>query len=332
MHDAETAEQRSPRRRLKHGLDRTVRLFGEAIAGFSHHKGTQFAAALSYYGLFSIFPAGIVAAASTGFFLDDAEARAGVVDFLLEELPLSEQDGRSDIDSILDGVARNSGTIGTIGVIGLLIAASALMGSVRNALNVIFGENVARGALRGKALDILLILTIGLLLALSFGATLLGQLDIVLTGRVGDLIDTMLGATRGLLPVALSAAVFAVMLMRLPVRRRRLRDVWPGVLFATLGYELLKRAFSFYLDRFADYSAVYGSLGAVIAFMFFVYLAGIVFLLGAEMAAAWPDVRAGRRDPDPDQPGDSFGAQVRELVRGLFIRKEREPERREPGP
>ena len=62
---------------------------------------------------------------------------------------------------------------------------------------------------------------------------------------------------------------------------------------AAVGFELAQRGFALYLENFSDYSAIYGSLGAVITFLVFIYIAAMVFLLGAEMATLWPRVRAG---------------------------------------
>lgn len=293
----------------------------EAIGGISRHRGTQLAASMSYYALFSVFPAAIVAAAAAGFFLDEPRARNDAVEYLLDELPLTADQGRADLEKTIDGVASNAGTLGLIGVVGLLITASALMSATRNSINTIFGDGLRRGALRGKGLDILLVVGLGVLFSLSFAATVVAQLDVSLDGGVGGLIESIINASGALLPIALAAVVFAALLMILPVHRRRLADVWPGVVFAALGYELLKRGFGIYLDHFANYSAVYGSLGAVIAFMFFVWLASLVFLIGAEMAAVWPLVRAGEFDADPDEQDErSAGEKVRDAVLGLFRR------------
>lgn len=67
---------------------------------------------------------------------------------------------------------------------------------------------------------------------------------------------------------------------------------------------------------------MYGSLGAVVAFMFFTYVALLVFLLGAEMAALWPSVRAGDHDPGmgDDESGKPFGQQVRDFLKSLVSR------------
>lgn len=307
--------------RGKHGLGRAWRLLANALPRFSRHRGTQLAAGMAYYALFSVFPAAIVAAAAAGFILDDPGAREDSINYLLRELPLSDGQGRADIEKVLDGVTSNSGTLGVIGLVGLMITASALVSAARNSVNLIFGDDVRRGALRGKGLDLLLVFGLGLLLALSFGITLLGQLD---PGFIGDVGRGLIDVVGEILPVVLTAVVFGVLYRVLPTEHPRWRDIWPGVVFASIGYELLKRGFTIYLDNIANYSAVYGSLGAVIAFMFFVYLASIVFLLGAEMAAIWPAVRAGRFDPDPDQDGPSFGEQLRSTIRGLFTRNRAE--------
>ena len=291
-----------------------------SITGFGHHRGTQLAASMSYYALFSVFPAALVITALAGFFLDDPTARQDAIDYLLEELPLSQEQGSSDIESVIDGVTSNSGAIGLIGLVTLLISASALMGAARNSISVIFGAEVRRGALRGKGIDLLLVVALGLIFSLSFAASIIKSLDIQLVGRLGDTVEAVLNATGDLLPFVLTALVFAVVYRVLPTERRAWRDVWPAVIFAAIGYEIVKRGFAYYLAKFADYSAIYGSLGTVIAFMFFVYLASIVFLIGAEMVAVWPAVRAGELDPDPDEEGEPFLVKLRSAALGLFRR------------
>ena len=89
-----------------------------------------------------------------------------------------------------------------------------------------------------------------------------------------------------------------------------------------LGYEVLKRGFQVYLDGFSNYSAVYGSLAAVVAFMIFVYLVAFVFLFGAEMSAVWPGVRHGDYDGDPDEDGESVGEAILGFLKRLFTRNE----------
>ncbi len=95
-------------------------------------------------------------------------------------------------------------------------------------------------------------------------------------------------------------------------------DTWPAALLSA-ALVAAENLFAFYVGHFAHYNAVYGSLGAVIAFMFFVYLSSQIFLLGAEVASEWPRVRAALErgeEPPPRTP-------ARAAVRGLWVRAPR---------
>jgi membrane protein len=325
MPDAERSDAvgSTARRKLGRGLGHAWNLLYNGIDGISQHRGTQLAASMGYYALFSVFPAVIVLASLAGFVLDDPTAREDVVDYLLRELPLSEEDGRNDVEQVLDGVTSNAATLGLIGLVVLIITASALISAARNSLNIIFEENIRRGALRGKGLDILLVLGLGLLVAVSFFATLIGAFEPDISGSVGDWIQGVIDlAGSTVVPILLTGVLFTVAFKVLPAERRPLRDLWPGILFATLAYELVRRGFSFYLENFANYSAIYGSVGVIIAFMFFVYLASLAFLLGAEMAAAWPGIR----DDDGDgEPGPPIGEEIKGFLKRLFTRNPVDP-------
>jgi membrane protein len=326
MPDAERSDAvgSTARRKLGRGFGHAWNLLYNGIDGLSQHRGTQLAASMGYYALFSVFPAVIVLASAAGFVLDDPTARQDVVDYLLRELPLSEESGRSDVEQVLDDVTANAGTLGLIGLAVLIITASALVSAARNSLSVIFGENIRRGALRGKAVDVLLVLALGLLVAVSFLASVVGQFEPDLSGSVGNWIQDVIDlAGSTVVPVLLTGLLFTVAFKVLPAVRRPLRDLWPGILFATLAYELVRRGFAWYLDTFANYSAIYGSVGVIIAFMFFVYLASLAFLLGAEMAAAWPGIRDD--DGSDDGEGTPLGEEIKGFVKRLFTRNPVDP-------
>jgi membrane protein len=95
-------------------------------------------------------------------------------------------------------------------------------------------------------------------------------------------------------------------------------DAWAPALFVAASFTAAENLFALYVGHFAHYNAVYGSLGAVIAFMFFVYLVSQVFLLGAEAAAEWPRVRATLERGDVEEPGPPLGRRLRRGVAGLW--------------
>ncbi|NLT05205.1 MAG: YihY/virulence factor BrkB family protein [Solirubrobacterales bacterium] len=303
-----------------------------AVVDFFADRCTQLAAAMSYYALLALFPLAILAVGVFGLVIGEEQARDDVIDFLTRRLPVTEDAGRQDIASLLRGVVGSGGTIQALGAIGLLISATGLMGALRNALNTAFGVEERRPPLRGKAVDVLLVVGVGMVVAISFALTVGRQLIADLGGEVGGPVETATGLLAGTgswaLPLAISLAVFTLLYRFIPATGVRWTHAATGGLVATAGYELAKRGFSFYLDNFADYGAVYGALGAVIAFMFFVFLVANVFLLGAEVVAEIPRVLAGRYYGGP--PDDrSFARQVLDAAKQLVVDVEdREAERR----
>jgi hypothetical protein len=91
-----------------------------------------------------------------------------------------------------------------------------------------------------------------------------------------------------LAPIIISLTIFALLFRLVPARDTHLRDTWPGVVVASAGFEAAKAGFSVYLENFSRYDAIYASLGSVIAFLVFVWVAANVLLLGAEVASEYP--------------------------------------------
>jgi membrane protein len=118
-------------------------------------------------------------------------------------------------------------------------------------------------------------------------------------------------------PMAISFAVFLALFRFVPSVRTRVPHVWVGALAAAVLFELLKHGFAFYLRTLGGFDAVYGSVGAVLAFLLFTYLSATVVLLGAEMAAEYPRVIHGRYDNVAleDRPKRTIRGSLRRLVR-----------------
>jgi len=283
----------------------------------------QRAAALSYFTLFSLFPLAILSVVAFGVVVDDDAARDRVISLVLERIPVGA--GREELERVLRSVTAQVGGFGLVGLVGLLFAAGGVMGAVRQALNAAWDVTDPRPPLQGKLVDLVLVLGVGLLIATSLVMTLalrvIGALGTELAdlGQLGELAAGTLGWLAQLAPTALAFVVFAGLFRVVPAAQTRLRDVWPGAVFAAVGFELAKTAFAFYVSTVADYGAVYGPLAAVIAFLLFVYVAANVFLLGAEVASEWPAVRD---EPAAPTSGRPWGARIRRALRGLVMRQQ----------
>lgn len=308
---------------------RVVQLLEHSVRAFFAHRGTQLAAAISYYGLFATFPLAILAVAGFGLVLGAQEAREDVLAFLARHLPVTEDAGRADLATLLRDVTGNAEAFGFVGLLALVFSASGLMGALRNGVNVAWEIEARRPPLLGKALDVLLVLGAGavvaLSLALSFGTRIARAFVDDLSARLGEVssvLPSLVAVGQQLVPVLVSGTVFACLYRFLPARRPGWREAGVGALLAALGFELVKRGFGLYLDELADYGAVYGSLATAVAFAFFVFLTANVFLLGAEASARWPEVRAGHHDVS-DGHDEPLRRRVIGALRGLVVRERR---------
>ena len=240
----------------------------------------KLAAAISYYALFALFPLVILLVGVAGLVLDDQAAREPIIDEVLDRVPLREDRGRADLEELLVTVTESAGAIGVVGAAGLMVSASGLMGAIRFALNSVWRVEDRRPPLRGKALDVLMVLLAGLVVGLSLGLSFVLQA-----------LPAGVAAAR-VVPLALAFGVFAALYRFIPNRPVTLSQVVPGALLAAAGYEAVKTGFAFYLSNLASIDAVYASLATVVAFLLFVWVTANVFLFGAEMAAGADRTRA----------------------------------------
>jgi membrane protein len=278
-----------------------------AVGGFFTHGCPKLAAAISYYTLFAIFPLLILGVAVLGLVFGSQDAREELVQGILGALPLTEEQGRADIEQLLREVTQGAGSASLLALLALAVSASGVMGALRFALNHVWGLADERPPLTGKLLDVLAVLGVGLGLLASLGITVLAR---------------ELGASRvvvgELLPVGLSFLVFLAVLHAVPARRQPVRDVWPGALVGAIGLTAAKWLFLVYLDRLDNLSAVYASLATVVAFLLFAWLSCNLFLLGAEVAVAWPCIRD---DCLPAGPPEPLRAQLARWLRGFVVRQ-----------
>ncbi len=274
------------------------RLFLTAARRFSAHQCSLLAAAISYYVMFSIFPLLVFAAGVAALFLRDPDLQQRAIDAVMDALPLSPSEGRRDLEELFRAISGPaSGSIGLIGLLGSAWSASNMFGALRRSLNVVF-EAVDRTLLRAKLTDFVTMGLLGLLLVGSVGATV----GLALASRRAQgpegarpLVAALWLVPTYLLPFAVSLVAFLLLYRLVPARQPSLRQALPGALVAALIFEVAKNLFGLYVRNFANFDVVFGSLGAVAAFLFWVYISASIVLFGAEVAAALIQEDQGRQ-------------------------------------
>ena len=302
-------------------VDRLLWSASAAVAKYQADRCAQLAAAISYNILLSLVPLFIFLGSVAGLVLQDSERRQNLIDYLVERFPLSEEAG-VDLQRILSDLPTPASVIGVMSVAAILWSASGMMASVRVGLTAALDDGSGRPFFRSKLVDVLLVLSVAVLLLVSFGLSLVvnavEQWSETLAAEL-DPAGFEQGSVLGVVVPPIFTFVAFLLLYRLvPPGRPRFRDLWLGALVAAVAAELVKVGFSYYLATVATYDLLYGSLGSLFAFLVVVYLQASVFLFGGELAAAWS--RSGAAPNIAPSRHVSVPRRLLEAARGLFVR------------
>lgn len=249
---------------------------------------SDWAAALTYRGVMSLFPGILVLVALLGLTGQDTAQRA--VDQVGRYAPGAV---RQVVDNALTELQRGrQGTAGLVALLGVLLAlwsASGYVSGFMRAANAIY--DVPEGRPFWKTLPIRIGVTIVASLAITAVA-----MALVFTGPVAQQAGEFLGLGTGFLrvwdivkwPIVLGvvALIFALLYWASPnARQGGWRWITPGSLLAVLLWLIASAGFALYAANFGSYNKIYGSLAGIIVFLIWLWIGNIALLLGAELDA-----------------------------------------------
>ncbi len=276
---------------------RTLDTTKRACLEFVDDRGHRSAAQISFFAILSFIPLVLLLAAAFGLFFDDAAIRERIIQTVFDNVPLASSGDRPKLERSVQDALEQAGNLGIFTTILLLVAASGVMGALRHSINEAWDIEERPPLLKRKALDFALILGGTSILALSVSLTathrLAGFFDDKENG--GWLVAAVLDVADDLLPLVFVALALLFLYRVLPMHPERLRNIWPGAVVAALGLAIVRSGLELYFEQLADFGAIYGSLGAAMALLLFVYAAANVVVFGAEFASEWsrdPDTRA----------------------------------------
>lgn len=286
-----TASLQHTYRRLDGMSGGAMTIFLHSVKSFSDAQAAQAAASLAYYALFSIFPLLLFFVSLATSFLEDAAVQEIILKFIEESVPTYFQDLiKSNIAQVL--AAR--GSVQLISMIGLLWAASAvftvLTHNIDRAWRVAIERNFILGRLVG--LGMIAAITVGLITLWIISTTLVNLLPVLeiplWNGESIQVYDTFVWRLFSrLVPWFLIFVALLNLYHWVPRTSVMWREAAWGALISSTGWEIAQRGFGWYLTSgFARYQLVYGSLGAVIAFMIWLYVTSLIVLYGAHLTAA----------------------------------------------
>jgi membrane protein len=265
---------------------------------FDVDDGPLMSRSMAYYALFSIFPLVLVLLSFSSFWLAADHAQQLIFEFIEAFLPSA----RDMIEINVEQVLQDRGTIGLIALVGLFWSASGVFTAMYRAVNRAWGNPKSKLFWSEKLFGLAVVSVAGLVLVLTTLYSL--ARSVWLNWRTSILPEQVLSEASAnqlqawlsnLLPILISVVMFIILYKTIPRNKVRWRDVWFGGMLAGLIWELARRGYTWYLSTFAQYSVIYGSVGAIIGFLLWCYLSAMILLMGAELTAqhtGW--VKAGK--------------------------------------
>ncbi len=272
------------------------------------------AAGVTFYLILALFPALAAFVSLYGLAADPASIAEHIA-FISTLMP---QAGYELISGQLDTLAKaSSGALGFGFVFGLLVALWSANNGIKTifeALNIAYEEREKRGFVHLNLLSLLF--TLGAMLTVALIVVAVGVVPAVMSflgirGVLAQLVDVLRW------PVIFVAMAIAVTVVyRFGPSRKRARWRWqvPGAAVATVVWVAASYGFSWYLQNFADYNATYGSLGAVIGFLMWVWISTVILLVGAELNAEMEHQTAIDTTIGEDRPMGKRGAAMADTL------------------
>ncbi|MEJ2852958.1 MULTISPECIES: YihY/virulence factor BrkB family protein [unclassified Saccharothrix] len=264
------------------------------VKEFNDDNLTDWAAALTYYAVLSLFPGILLLTSLLGLLGPDATQ--SIKDSLNL---LGPGEAKDLIISAIDNLQQSSAIAGPLAIIGLVTAlwsASGYVGAFMRAANSIY--DVEEGRPFWKVIPLRLVLTVGVVVLLA-----LTGLGVTLTGGVAEWLGEALGVGSTFVTVwdiakwpvlfLLASLAIGLLFWASPnVRQPSWLWITPGGVLAVLAWAVASTGFALYVANAASYNKTYGSLAGVIIFLVWLWISNLALLLGAELDA---ELERGRR-------------------------------------
>lgn len=261
----------------------------DTVSDFLDKNCHYMAGAISFFTLFAIFPLFVAIVSVLSYVGPVLSDEVNLAMNIADVLPVSSEFVSEEVASVV----RSRPITSVASVIGLLWASTAAFGAIRKGVNAAWGVKRTRPYLRERLIDFALVLGAGVVvLAVLLSSPALGVVKEVteivapdseiFSGNVVKLASLLL------LP-GLSFLTFLVLYRLLPNTDVRLGDVWLGALLATFAFQGVSLGFVWAVGNFLDYNLLYGSVGAVVALLTWVYLSAIILLFGALVTSRYTE-------------------------------------------
>jgi membrane protein len=256
---------------------------------FQEDNLSDWAAALTYYGLLSLFPALIAMVSLIGIFGDPKSTTDSLTEIINEIGPAS---ATETFKGPIESLTRSSGSAGlalVLGIAAALWSASGYTGAFMRASNIIYETPEGRPFWKLRPLQILVtFVMIVMLTLLAVSLVLTGPIVSAVAGPLGigqTAVDVWSIAKWPVMLVVFTTMIGVLYYASPNVRLRGFKWVTPGSIVAVVVWILASALFAFYVSNFSSYNKTYGTLGGLIALLVWFWISNLAILFGHQLNA-----------------------------------------------
>ena len=270
-------------------MTRVVEVTKRTLVSFYDDQMTHHAAALTYYGLMSLFPAALVGISLLGLLGQYPDTYNAIMKYLEEVAPDSVVD---PLDRSLRSALQSRGAAATALAVSVVVALYGTTGALeaaRRALNVVFDVEAGRGFVRRKTVDVLSTVVLMALVLASLVLVFVGggfARDLLGFAGLGPTAARIWNVARWPCALLVAMLVFAFIYYVTPdIKQRSFRWLTPGAVAGVLLWLLASIGLSTYLTEVASVGKVYGGFASAIVLLLWLWLTNVALLFGAELNA-----------------------------------------------
>ena len=255
---------------------------------FSEDHGTDWAAALTYYGVLAMFPAIIALVSIVGLVGDPATVTKTLTDIVSKASPSAVETLKGPIESVTSSKGK-SGIFAIVGIVLALNAASGYVGAFIRASNQQYEVDEGRSFFKLRPLQIGVTLVMIILLVIAaFAVIVTGPLAKAVGEAVGvgSTAVTVWDIAKWPVLLLIVTLMFSVLFFAAPnAKLPGFKFITAGSAVAVVVWVVASALFAFYIANFGSYDKTYGSLAGVIVFLLWLWLTNVAILLGNELNA-----------------------------------------------
>lgn len=287
-----------------------IRALYRGLREFLSENSMGAAAAIAFYVLFSLFPMLIFLVSILGMFLRDSYLQQKLIEGVIDLIPAAGDRETNLVVQSIRGITHSTGVSSALGFALMAWSGSGMFRAVRHAVDRAYETPVRRSFMVRRLTDVIMIFAVGFFFLLSLFASAVlhaaQQAGSWISGIVGlPLVEAAVGeagifwkVVSYAVPTALSVLAFFFLYWLVPASTRPRASIWAGALTAAVLFEATKMGFVYYLSHYSRYNLIFGPLGTVVAFLFWIYLSAMILLYGAEVIAAYSVPKRARKSSE----------------------------------